>query len=391
MAAPSPEPFRLHVPDAVLDDLRARLERTRWPDEIPGSDWRYGTNLDYVRRLVEHWRTASTGARRRPSSTRSTSSARRSAASTSTSSTSRASGPIRLPLLLSHGWPGSVWEFHELIPRLTDPARFGGDPADAFTVVAPSLPGYALLLPARASRASTSAEMARPVRRADDRRARLRALRRAGRRLGRLRRRAASAAGHPEKLVRHPPEPAAGPARPPVPDRALRRGAHVPGGARALAAEETGYHAIQGTKPQTLAYALTDSPAGLAALDRREVPDLERPSRRLRGAGSTEDSLLTNIMLYWVTGAINSSFWPYYAIRHEPVAAARTRRSRCRPAYAAFPRETRHPPRRFAERVLQHPPLDRAAARRPLRRARGAATLLADDVAAFFRSLRQDG
>ena len=97
-----------------------------------------------------------------------------------------------MPLLLSHGWPGSVFEFLELIPRLTDPARFGGDPRDAFTVVAPSLPGYALSFRPNQPRFGIAAMIASACR-PDARRARLRALRRAGRRLGRVHRVAGSA------------------------------------------------------------------------------------------------------------------------------------------------------------------------------------------------------
>ena len=144
MAAPSPEPFRLDVPEETLDDLTARLERTRWPDEIPGSDWRYGSNLAYVQRLVERWGNGFDW--------------RAQEAELNAFAQYRVQfggidlhfvhepgvGPDPTPLLLVHGWPGSVWEFHDLIPRLTDPARFGGDPEDAFTVVAPSLPGYTL-------------------------------------------------------------------------------------------------------------------------------------------------------------------------------------------------------------------------------------------------------
>ena len=144
MATPGPSRSELHVPDDVLDDLRdaarahalaRRGRRLRLA--------RTAANLGYMRELVEHWRD---GFDWRAQEARLNAFAavprRRSTASTSTSSTSPASGRIRCRSCSSHGWPGSVWEFDELIPRLTDPARFGGDPADAFTVVAPSLPGY---------------------------------------------------------------------------------------------------------------------------------------------------------------------------------------------------------------------------------------------------------
>ena len=138
------EPFRLHVEQRAIDDLRARLALTRFPDQAPGEPWAYGTDVAYLRELVAYWRDGFDW--------------RAQEARLNTFAQYKAPvhgidlhflhvegrGPKPLPLLLSHGWPGSVFEFLELIPRLTDPARFGGDPADAFTVVAPSLPGYGL-------------------------------------------------------------------------------------------------------------------------------------------------------------------------------------------------------------------------------------------------------
>jgi microsomal epoxide hydrolase len=149
--------------------------------------------------------------------------------------------------------------------------------------------------------------------------------------------------------------------------------------------EETGYSLIQGTRPQTPAYALTDSPVGLAAWIAEKFyvwtdhdGDVER--------AVDVDSLLTNITLYWVTGAINSSFWPYYAVRHEPWPVPLTRSS-TPTAYASFPREIRHPPRSFAEQVFN--------IQRWTEMPRGghfaaleAPDLLAADVATFFGSLR---
>jgi microsomal epoxide hydrolase len=296
----------------------------------------------------------------------------------------RGVGPDPLPLLLVHGWPGSVWEFNELIPRLTDPARFGGDPADAFTVVAPSLPGFTLSFKPDQPRfdivgmADLFADLMTDV---------LGYPRFAaqggdwgGYVVGRL------GAVHANKLV--------GihlnflPLRQDIPFPDVLAEEHRAYQTELLywQTEETGYHAIQGTKPQTLAYALTDSPAGLAAWIIEKFHtwtdnggDLERSVDR--------DTLLTNVMLYWVTEAINSSFWPYYAIRHDPWplpdawVATPT-------AYASFPRETRHPPRSFAEQafnIQRWTEMPRgghfAAVEVP--------DLLADDIAAAFRPLRQ--
>ena len=142
--APKPSQFTLCVPDADIEDLKARLARTRFPDQTPGPNWAYGSDSKYMRMLVEHWRT--------------TFDWRKAEARLNTFPQFMVplhgidvhylhvpgKGPDPKPLLLLHGWPGSVFEFLEMIPRLTDPARFGGKAEDAMTVIAPSLPGYGL-------------------------------------------------------------------------------------------------------------------------------------------------------------------------------------------------------------------------------------------------------
>jgi len=139
-----PTPFTLRVPDADIADLRDRLARARFPDQAPGDPWAYGTDVAYLRELTGYWRDHFDW--------------RAAEAALNAFPQFRVPldgvdlhylhvpgvGPDPMPLLLLHGWPGSVFEFIEFIPRLTDPARFGGDARDAFTVVAPSLPGYGL-------------------------------------------------------------------------------------------------------------------------------------------------------------------------------------------------------------------------------------------------------
>jgi len=293
-------------------------------------------------------------------------------------------GPAPLPLLLSHGWPGSIVEFERIIPLLTDPARFGGDPADAFTVVAPSLPGYTLSFKPGQPRfgivesADLFASLMRDV-------------------LG-YRRFAAQGgdwgafitsvlgANHPDRLAGiH------------VNLLAVRRDQALPANpseeektyleeVTRWMREETGYMQIQGTRPQTLAYGLSDSPVGLAAWIVEKFRtwsdcggDVERRF--------SKDTLLTNVMLYWVTGAIGSSFWPYYARQHGPWPISEKRPVRVPTAYASFPCEILHPPRAWAERVYN---IQRwtsmpagghfAALEEP--------EALAADVRAFFRGLR---
>lgn len=292
-------------------------------------------------------------------------------------------GPAPLSLLLLHGWPGSVWEFHKLIPLLTDPARFGGDARDAFTVVAPSLPGYGFSFHPhqprldRVAMADLFAALMTEV-------------------LGYQRFAAQGgdigahltlrlAAAHPEHLYGihlnfiglrdvKPPEHPTDEER-----QFLEELQH-------WLTEETGYLWIQGSKPQTLAYGLTDSPVGLAAWIVEKFRSWSDCGGEIERCFS-KDELLTNVMLYWVTGAINSSFWPYYASRHGDWSVANSPRIEVPAAYIAFPREIMRPPRSMAERVLN---IQRwttmtsgghfAALEQP--------EALAMDIRAFFRSFR---
>jgi microsomal epoxide hydrolase len=253
-----------------------------------------------------------------------------------------------MPLLLSHGWPGSVYEFHKLLPMLTDPARFGGDPADAFTVVAPSLPGYTFSFRPGQPRfgveqiADVFAQLMTEV-------------------LGYPRFAAqggdwgafiTSRLGYayPERLYGIHLNLLAVPRDPKLPQ---------PSGPEELAyhaqlnrwiREEMGYQWIQGTKPQTLAFALSDSPAGLAAW----IVEKFRTWSDCKGdleAVFTKDDLLTNITLYWATGAIGSSFWPYYSRMHGPWPIPGDARIGLPTGYAEFPAEILRPPRSLAERM----------------------------------------
>ncbi|HET9489201.1 MAG TPA: alpha/beta fold hydrolase [Methylomirabilota bacterium] len=380
----TPRPFTIHVGDAVLDDLRSRLERVRWPDEVPGGGWRYGTDLGYLKALVAYWReqydwraheAALNGLRQLTVPL----------AGIDVHFVHEAGvGPAPLPLLLCHGWPGSIVEFQRLIPMLTDPARFGGDPRDAFTVVAPSLPGYAFsfrpdqprfgvveIAEAFATLMTDVLGYGRFAAQGGDWGAFVTSC------LG---------AAYPDRLVGiH------------LNLLAVRRDTRLAASASAEETayyaelehwlrEETGYMWIQGTRPQTLAYALTDSPVGLAAW-------IVEKFRAWSDCGGeverrfSRDVLLTNVMLYWVTGAVGSSFWPYYARHHGPWPISERQPVTVPTAYAAFPREILRPPRSLAERVYN---IRRwtampagghfAALEEP--------ELLAADIRAFFRDLR---
>ena len=139
-----PQQFSLHVPDTEIADLNARLALTRLPDEAPGSGWAYGTSLQYMHGLIDYWRTRFDW---RAEETRLNAFPQFKVPMAGIDLHYlhvKGVGPAPKPLLLMHGWPGSVFEFIDIIPRLTDPARFGGKADDAFTVIAPSLPGYGL-------------------------------------------------------------------------------------------------------------------------------------------------------------------------------------------------------------------------------------------------------
>ena len=136
------KPFQVRITEEVLDDLRERLTRTRWPDEVAGADWDYGTNLAYMPELVEYWQCGFDWREQEESINR--------LAHFRTEVDSfglhfvheRGKGPNPLPLILTHGWPSTFFEFSKIVPLLSDPGSHGGDAADAFDVVVPSLPGY---------------------------------------------------------------------------------------------------------------------------------------------------------------------------------------------------------------------------------------------------------
>ena len=346
-----PRPFSLHVADEALADLRARLALTRYPDRTPGEAWAYGTDPDWLRGLVGYWRD---GFDWRAQEARLNAFPQFKLALGGIEMHTlhvQGRGPRPMPLLLAHGWPGSVFEFLELIPRLTDPASFGGDAADAFTVVAPSLPGFGLSFEAGQKRFSVE-EMAdlfeqlmtevlgypRFAAQGGDWGSFV------GSRL---------AYAHADKLI--------GlhlnfmPLR-----RDFSRGdGHSPDEQRYLGElaqwlkEEAGYQMIQGTKPQTLAAALSDSPAGLAAWIAEKFRAWSDNNGDVHSA-IDRDHLLANISLYWFSGAIGSSFWPYYARMHGPWPVPAGSKISVPTGYCESPREILRPPRSLAEATFSN-------------------------------------
>jgi microsomal epoxide hydrolase len=304
------EPFVIAVPDDVLADLRDRLSRTRWPIEAKAAPWRYGTDLAYMREIVAYWRDGYDWRRWEAELNRFPNYKATVGGRTIHFMLERGSGDNPLPLLITHGWPGSVVEFLRAIEPLAHPERFGGDVADAFTVIAPSLPGYgfsdapeAPITPRQI--AEIWHELAVDVLGLDHYVAQ-------GGDWGAC---VTSwlAFDHPDKLAAIHLNmqgllPFRGDGAPPLTGEEQAWLA----AAQARSRFESGYQQIQGTKPQTLSYGLTDSPAGLAAWILEKFHGWTTP-----GAATMppldRDQLLTNVMLYWLNG-INASTWLYTAL-----------------------------------------------------------------------------
>ena len=380
----SPEPFVIAVPDMVLNDLQQRLALTRWPDEVPGSGWQYGSNLSYLTELVHYWQHQYDWR----------------AQERLLNSFSQycvqlddiilhyihqpGVGPAPMPLLLSHGWPGSIYEFVHVIGPLTDPARYGGDPRDAFTVVAPSLPGYGFSHVPNQRRLHMEEIAGLFQRLMTD----VLGFARFGAQGGDWGAFITGRLGYtyPQHLIgiHINMVPVA-----PHPSERTNLSAAEEGfmqESEAWRAEETGYQWIQGTKPQTLAYALNDSPAGLAAWLTEKFYAWTDCHGNLESRVS-KDALLTNIMLYWVTQTINSSFWLYYQMRHHPWRLGRGERITVPTAVAAFPREIIRPPREWAERgcnLQRWTPMAAGGHFAALEEPQA----LVEDIRAFYRTLR---
>lgn len=380
----TPRPFKIHVPDETLADLSVRLERTRWPDENQGEAWQFGSDLKYMKDLAGYWQTEYNWRAHE---------ARLNNLRQFITSIDGIElhfihepgvGPDPMPIMLMHGWPGSIVEFERLLPLLTDPGRFGGDPADAFTVVAPSLPGYAFSFRPDQPRFSVArmadifAKLMTEVLGYD------RFAAQGGDWGGYIS--AALGAAHADKVLGIHVNLLWGPRQDTPTPKTEEERAYMKELNHWLK-EEQAYGLIQGTKPQTLAYGLTDSPVGLAAWIVEKFRTWSDCGGSVENRFSKE-LLLTNVMLYWVTGAINSSFWPYWTRLHEAWPITKDTPVRAPTAFASFPKEILHPPRAWVEPA--YPNIRRwtmmtAGGHFP---ALEEPEALAADVRAFFRDFR---
>ena len=380
-----PTPFTLRVPDADIADLRERLARTRFPDSSPGDPWTHGTSVDYMRELVAYWRD--------------TFDWRAAEAKLNAYPQFKlvkddidlhflhvpGKGPTPRPLLLMHGWPGSVFEFVDFIPRLTDPEKFGGDPADSFTVVAPSLPGYGLSFRPGQKRYGVE-EIADAMTDLMSRTLGYSRFAVQGGDWGGITA-ARMGAVHADRLIgihvnllSVPRDPKA--IANPTPEQKV-----FIDQLKHWLDEETGYQAIQGTKPQSLSFAMTDSPAGFAAwiVEKfRSWTDCDGDVER----ALTREQMLSNISFYWFTAAIGSSFYPYYFRMHRGWPVSPEQPATAPTGYAEFPKEMLHPPRSIAEKTFTDIRRWTVMPRGGHFAAMEQPDALAEDVRAFFRPLR---
>jgi len=386
--AVSLEPFEAHVEQALLDDLSERLRRTRWPDRPPGTAGEAGIALGYLRELVEYWMC---GFDWRAAEARLNRFAQFRAALGGGQVHfihERGQGPQPFPLVITHGWPGSVFEMLELIPRLTDPERFGGRADDSFDVVVPSLPGYGFSDPPAAPGMHPGRIAALWLELMD-----ALGYERFGAQGGDWGASVATrlALGAPGRIAGIHLNYLPGSYRPPLGP-----------GARPLSAAETAFLAacdrwedadgayahVQRTTPDTLAVGLADSPAGLAAWVAEKLWGWSGRSADGRSVLSRDD-VLANVTLYWLTGTIGSSMRLYREASRHPLRLAPGERITVPTGMALFPGETpANPPREWVERgydVTRWMPMPRgghfAAWEEP--------DLLAGEIREFFRPLRR--
>ena len=301
-------PFRIDIPQADLDDLRDRLARTRWPDQPPGLGWTRGVPPDYLKELAAYWANGFDWRKQEAKLNELPQFVTTIDGQDIHFLHIRSSEPGALPLLVTHGWPSSPVEFLKVIKPLTDPAAHGGDPGDAFHLVIPTLPGYGFSTPVREPGwgnlfrvAQAWAELMRRL--SYDRYgvqgtdvgtgvagmlAMVKADRVAGVHL------TGTTAGMPFG-------PSIEPDGLSLADRARAERFN------AYQQDQLGYLHIQATRPQTLAYALHDSPAGQLAWIVEKFYDWTDPAAELPTDAVDRDQLLTGVSVYWFTGAGASS------------------------------------------------------------------------------------
>lgn len=378
----SVEQFRIGIDEPTLDDLHDRLARTRFPDQIDGTGWEYGIPVDYLQQLVEYWRDTYDWRSQEDRLNEFSHFRTRIDDQAIHFIHARSPHPDAFPLIISHGWPGSVVEFADVIPRLTDPEAFGGDAGDAFHVVAPSLPGYGFSEPPRTSgwdEERVARAFIELMRRLD--------YSRYGSQGGDWGAQVTTRIGlldpghcagiHLNMALGQPSDSAAPLTAEEQADLAAMQ---------QFVKEESGYAHEQGTKPQTLGMALNDSPAGLLGW----IVEKFRAWSDCDGHPEncfTRDQLITNVMLYWVTQTSASSARLYWESRHSPRTSAALPFVGAPTGVARYPKEVLRWPRSWVERqynVVHWATMERGghfpAMEQP--------DLFVEDLRTFFRTVR---
>ncbi len=376
------EPFRVAVDDAQLEDLRSRLARTRFPDQIPGTGWEAGIPITYLRELVDYWLGGYDWRREEARLNQFEQFRTRIDGQSIHFVHVRSPHQDALPLLLSHGWPGSIVEFLDAIPRLTDPPAYGGRAADAFHVVAPSLPGYGFSEPPR-TRGWDVRRIAEAFIVLMDRLDYGRYGAQGGdwgaqvtTRIGALDPAHCAAIHLNMPIGVRPAEPGE------LTDEEQADLADM----QRFTRQESAYANEQGTKPQTVGVGLNDSPAGLLAwiVEKfRAWSDCGGDPER----SFTRDQLLTNVMVYWLTETATSSARLYWETNQTGVLTEKLPFIDVPTGVARYPKEVLRWPRSWVEQqynVTHWATMPRgghfAAMEEP--------ELFAGDLQEFFRSVR---
>ncbi|WP_334071334.1 epoxide hydrolase family protein [Paenibacillus sp. A14] len=343
------ERFHIHVSDEILDDLQYRLRHIRWPDQVENTGWERGTELNTLKSLVSYWRDQYDWRVQESALNRFSQFRCHIDGFDVHFVHERGKGSNPLPLILTHGWPDSYLRYQKIIPLLTDPASYGGNPEDSFDVIIPSVPGFGF--------SSRPKQPGVNNLRVADMWAKLMT-----EELGYPKFGAAGgdigsgvtrylAANHPELLygihltdigIIRDLMSAADEAKLSEEERRYKKAAST------WIAQEGGYMSIQTTRPQTLAYGLSDSPAGLAGwlMEKFQAWSDCRGDLQQR---FSEDELITHMMIYWVTNTIGSTAHLYYENAHSlpPLGYIEVPT-----ALALFPADVLLPPKAWAARHL---------------------------------------
>ncbi|MGE2730818.1 epoxide hydrolase family protein [Mycolicibacterium vaccae] len=343
----APAPFTWRAADEQLADLRRRLLATRWPDVPDDADWSLGADTSYLRELVDYWAHVFRWSDQEEELAR----LPRFQVSVNgldihfVHARAAAGTPDPLPLILTHGWPDSFWRYAKVIPLLTDPARHGGDPADAFDVVVPDLPGFGFS--ARPQRTLNTMQVSELWARLMD----ILGYDRFGAAGGDIGSSVSRflALDFPDRVVAVHRMDAGLPAVDPAMLDLTPEERRWMAGAVKWGAEEGAYAALHRTKPQTAATALNDSPAGLAAW-------IVEKLRSWSDCGGdvetvfTKDEILTNVTIYWLTSTIGSSMRMYRA-NGEIDPEQLMRRVEVPSGYSLFAGDIVRPPHAWLHRV----------------------------------------